>query len=169
MIDQGLFSSLRPALIKVGDVGSDDACLFDNVSVTYAPPPQGTVTAHVFSDTDGNGVQGAGEPDLAGVDITITDSSSAVQTVTTNATGDVSVVVPPGTTTADVDEGTLPAGYSLTTANDPQTATAVAGSTVAFTAIGYQFLQNPIPVQTKWGLLIFLMVVASAGVWLARL
>ncbi len=46
------------------------------------------ITGHVFLDLDGNGVQNGGEPDLANIDVTVTDSTGAIQTVTTDANGD---------------------------------------------------------------------------------
>ena len=46
------------------------------------------VTGHVFLDVDGDGTQDPGEPDLVGVDVVVTDSTGAQQTVTTDANGD---------------------------------------------------------------------------------
>ena len=99
-----------------------------------------TVTGHVFLDINGNGTQDPGEPDLSNVTVTVTDSSSVVQLVTTDSFGNYTVVVPPGTTTLNVDETDpdFPTGSTLTTANDPQNVIAVAGSTVASTNVGYQ-------------------------------
>ena len=97
--------------------------------------PQGTITGHVFEDTDGNGVQEAGEPDLAGVDVTITDSQSGTQTVTTDASGNYSATVPDGNTSADV---TVPIGTILTTGNDPQAVAVPQGGTGTATDVGYQ-------------------------------
>ena len=42
-----------------------------------------TVTGHLYFDTNGNGTQNAGEPNLANVSIVITDVNGAVQTVST--------------------------------------------------------------------------------------
>ncbi|WP_420631305.1 SdrD B-like domain-containing protein [Candidatus Leptofilum sp.] len=93
-------------------------------------PPTGTVSGHLYLDTNGNGIQDVGEPDLANVDIIITDSGGITQTVTTDANGDWTATVPPGSTTADVDEtdAEYPAGYTQTEGTDPTTVTAVAGS-----------------------------------------
>ena len=71
---------------------------------------EGNVFGRVFEDTDGNGVQEGLEPGLVGVEVEITDALGGTQTVTTDANGDYSAVVPAGSTTADVDELTLPAG-----------------------------------------------------------
>jgi alkaline phosphatase len=101
--------------------------------------PQGQVTGHLFKDTDGDGVQDPQESDLAGVDIVITDTLGQIQTVTSNATnGDYSVTVPEGNTTLDIDDTTLPPAHVLTTANDPQTVIAVAGTTTPSDEVGYQ-------------------------------
>ena len=85
------------------------------------PRVETTVFGRIFEDTNGNGVQDAGEPDLAGVNVVITDSEGNTQTVTTNANGDWTATVPPGNTTADVDENTLPKGMVQTAGTDPST------------------------------------------------
>jgi len=93
----------------------------------YTP---GSVSGHLYIDTNGNGVQDAGEPNLAFVDIEITDSNGNTQIVETDAIGNWSALVPPGTTTADILEGDpqYPTGYEQTEGTDPTTVTAVAGS-----------------------------------------
>lgn len=97
------------------------------------------VTVHVFLDLDGDGIQDVGEPDLANVDVVVTDSMGNVQTVSTDASGDVLVTVEPGSATIDVDasDPDFPTGAVLTTANDPQMVVAVSGATVAATPVGY--------------------------------
>ncbi|PQJ13191.1 SdrD B-like domain-containing protein [Nonlabens xylanidelens] len=45
------------------------------------PLTSGTVSGVVFNDQNGNGIQDAGEPGLANVDVEITDSNGNVQTV----------------------------------------------------------------------------------------
>ncbi len=88
---------------------------------------QGTINGHVFEDVDGDGAQGAGEPDLAGVDVTLTPAGGgAPVTVTTDANGDYSSTIPAGDVDADVTD---PAGSTLTTGNDPQTVTVPVGGT----------------------------------------
>ena len=70
------------------------------------------------------------EPDLAGVDVLITDSNGASQTVTTDAGGNYIATVPPGATITNIDEtdSQYPAGYAQTEGTDPTTTTAVAGA-----------------------------------------
>ncbi len=98
---------------------------------------QGTITGHVFDDVDGDGIQGAGETDLAGVDVTLTPAGGgAPVTVTTDANGDYSSSIPAGDVDGDVTD---PVGSTLTTGNDPQTVTVPAGGTVATTDVGFQF------------------------------
>ncbi|MEO9952738.1 MAG: SdrD B-like domain-containing protein, partial [Nonlabens sp.] len=53
----------------------------------------GVVEGHVYNDINGNGTQDAGEADLSGVDVLITDSAGVSQTVTTDANGDYTVNV----------------------------------------------------------------------------
>ena len=99
----------------------------------------GTVTGHLYIDTDGNGNQDAGEPNLANVDVVINDSNAAKQTVTTDANGDWSASVPPGNTSADVDETDpdFPAGTIQTEGTDPTSVTAVANTSVDGGTDGY--------------------------------
>ena len=46
------------------------------------------ITGHVFLDLDGDGTQDPGEPDLANIDVVVTDPTGAQQRVTTDANGD---------------------------------------------------------------------------------
>jgi hypothetical protein len=108
------------------DIG-DDGC-----------QPQAAVFGHIFEDANGNGVQDGGEPDLPGVDVVITDSLGGIQTVTTDANGDYSATVPAGSTTADVDEATLPDGYIQTAGTDPTSVNVPAGSNTDIGDDGYQ-------------------------------
>ncbi|MEO5915832.1 MAG: SdrD B-like domain-containing protein [Luteolibacter sp.] len=104
-----------------------------------------TVTGHLYVDTNGNGTQDSGEPDLAGVDLLITASTGGTQTVTTNASGNWTASVPPGATTANVQESDpqYPTGYTQTEGNDPTTFTAVAGVSANGGTDGY-FLPSSI-------------------------
>ncbi len=88
------------------------------------------MSGHLYIDTNGNSTQDGSEPDLANVDVLITDSNGATQTVTTDANGDWSATVPPGLTSADVDESDpqYPTGYIQTEGTDPTSVTAVAGT-----------------------------------------
>ena len=102
-----------------------------------------TVSGHLYFDTNGNGVQNVGEPNLANVDVVTTDAKGIIQTVSTNAVGNWSASVPPGTTSADVSEvdpdfgAQVPGGYSQTEGNDPTTVTAVAGVNTSAGNDGY--------------------------------
>ncbi|MCB8925923.1 MAG: DUF11 domain-containing protein [Ardenticatenaceae bacterium] len=96
------------------------------------------VTGHVFIDLDGNGAQNGAESDLPNVDVIITDLNGDTQTVTTDANGDYTAVVPAGNTAANIDETTLPAGYTQTAGTDPSSVTAVAGNTADIGEDGYQ-------------------------------
>jgi uncharacterized repeat protein (TIGR01451 family) len=97
------------------------------------------ITGHLFLDIDGDGTQDPGEPDLAYVDVVITDSQGNTQIVATDSDGNYSVIVEEGVATVDVDETDpdFPTGATLTTSNDPQYPDAISGSSVATTPVGY--------------------------------
>ncbi|MFK7957536.1 MAG: beta strand repeat-containing protein [Lysobacterales bacterium] len=97
-----------------------------------------TVSGHVYLDSNGNGTQDVGEPNLPNVDVVITGSDGMMQTVTTDANGDWSASVPPGPTSADVNEATLPAGVTQTEGTDPTLVAAVAGADTDAGNDGYQ-------------------------------
>ncbi|MEO5714797.1 MAG: SdrD B-like domain-containing protein [Luteolibacter sp.] len=104
-----------------------------------------TATGHLYIDTNGNGAQNVGEPDLANVDVLITDSLGFTRTVATNASGNWTAAVTPGTTIANVQESDpqYPTGYVHTEGNDPTTFTAVSGSSTNGGTDGY-FLSGSI-------------------------
>ncbi|GHB92376.1 hypothetical protein GCM10007047_04340 [Cerasicoccus arenae] len=102
-----------------------------------------TVTGIIFNDVDGDGntTPGIGENGIGGVNVIITDSLGNVQVIRTLADGSYTAEVAPGEVWVNVDESTLPGGYTLTTDmgidNEPQSLTAVAGVNT-FDGIGYQ-------------------------------
>ncbi|MCP4542818.1 MAG: DUF2341 domain-containing protein [Chloroflexi bacterium] len=88
----------------------------------YVPPAgTGIVNGTIYLDEDGNGSYDPGtDTPLPGVDVVITDTNGVTYTVTTNADGYFSLVVPDGNATVDVDDTTLPGGAVLDTgSNDP--------------------------------------------------
>ncbi len=97
------------------------------------------ITGHLYIDTDGDGNQGAGEPDLVGVDVVITDVNGNQQTVSTDANGDYQASVPPGLTTANVDEtdAQFPLNHQQTEGVDPSSVIAIAGSSTDIGIDGY--------------------------------
>jgi uncharacterized repeat protein (TIGR01451 family) len=99
----------------------------------------GTISGHLYLDTNGDGMQGVGEPDLPFVSLLITDSAGATQTVLTDAGGNWSATVPPGSTSADVQESDpdLPAGSVRTEGTDPTIVTAVANTDTSAGIDGY--------------------------------
>ena len=86
--------------------------------------PRGTISGHLYVDTNGNGVQDGVEPDLSNVDVIITDSNGT-QTVSTDGSGNYTAQVQPGSVTSNIDE-TDPEFVALGTVvqsegNDPTT------------------------------------------------
>ncbi|NKQ40760.1 MAG: hypothetical protein HF962_04235, partial [Sulfurovum sp.] len=88
-----------------------------------------TLNGHLYNDLNGNGTQDVGEPDLANVDVVVTDANGTTQTVTTDANGDYTATgLSAGDATADIDEATLPAGSVQTEGTDPTTVTIAPGA-----------------------------------------
>lgn len=105
----------------------------DDTAIT--PIVFGVITGRAFTDTNGDGVQQASEPNLTSTPVTITPTGGTPFTVTTDGAGVYSAAVPAGSTSADVTD---PAGTILTTANDPQTKLVSAGATTTNTPVGFQ-------------------------------
>ncbi len=108
--------------------------------------PQG-VTGHLFIDTDANGTQDGGEPNLPGVTVfadldTDGNLDPGEPFTVTDSNGDYTLEIPStGTISIQVDESTLPSGLDTTptTANDPQNVS-VSGSTLSTASdVGYAF------------------------------
>jgi hypothetical protein len=110
--------------------GSDDAAV--GIEASF-----GGLSGHLFVDYDGNGLQNAGEPDLAGVDVVIVDARGDEFRFTSDASGDWEVVVALGDATLAVDPATVPPFHTLTTGNDTQVVTVPAGG-IATDPIGYR-------------------------------
>ena len=111
----------------VADKINSNNVRLNNCAAVFAP--QGTLSGHIYEDLNGNGIQEIGEPGLSGVDVVITDSQGAEQTVTTDANGDYSATLAAGDATVDVDDATLPVGSSQSEGTDPTTVTVPAGGT----------------------------------------
>ncbi len=85
------------------NVLSDQTLAIDTNLIQIPIVGTADVTGHLFVDLDGNGTQDAGEPDMANVDVIITDSLGDVQTISTDSNGDYLATVEPGSTNIDVD------------------------------------------------------------------
>ncbi len=101
-----------------------------NLEQDYGYFTPGTVIGHVYLDTNGNGIQDVGEPNIPNLNVLITDSNGDLQTVITDANGDYLALVPPGITHVKLDESDVdyPTGFTQTDGVDPNTVIAVAGS-----------------------------------------
>jgi uncharacterized repeat protein (TIGR01451 family) len=117
------------SVINTASVTSDQQ--ISPLTASTTNPILGEITGHLYIDTNGNGTQDLGEPDLSGVDVLITDALGGTQTVTTDVDGDYIALVPAGNTTTDIDENDIdyPTGYIQIEGTDPTTTTAVAGET----------------------------------------
>ena len=128
-------------------VNSDEVASLDSNLDSRLIDGDAEVTGHLFIDLDDDGIQSGGEQDLANVDVLVTDEDGNTQTVTTDANGDYSVIVPAdgtGSTTVNVDEtdADFPSGAVICSqasplCQDPQTVTAVSAGSVATDPVGY--------------------------------
>ena len=135
--------SWTPALAGAGvytyTVTAISPCTIDDAATVTVSEVTCAISGHIYEDLDGDGTQDIGEPDLAGIDVVITDADSGVQTVTTNGTGDWVANVIVGNTIEDIDESTLPESNMLhTEGNDPTITAAVLGATVVGGTDGFQ-------------------------------
>ena len=127
--------TVNPATLPAGYVQTfDEDAPLDNESTTtlteqapsdpnqdfgYVPPVLGTIGDTVWFDANENGVLDPGESGIEDVTITITDSSGATQTATTDANGQYLFdELPFDTYTVRVDQSTLPAGFVPTFDDD---------------------------------------------------
>lgn len=65
---------------------------------------KGTMNGHLYKDDNNNSTQDAGEPDMATVEISIQDKDGVSTTVYTDANGDWTAQITPGSTTYDIIE-----------------------------------------------------------------
>ncbi|HIB38338.1 gliding motility-associated C-terminal domain-containing protein [Mesonia sp.] len=88
-----------------------------------------TLSGHLYYDTNGNGTQDSGEPNIPNVNVTITDFFGGVQTLVTDANGNWSIEVPEGSTISniDVNDPDFPIGAVQTEGTNPTTTVVTAG------------------------------------------
>ena len=92
----------------------------------------GELSGHLYYDTNGNGQQDTGEPNLPNITVTVTDVIGNTYTLETNADGNWIITIPIGEATSDIDENDLdfPQGVIQTEGTDPTQSTIVANETV---------------------------------------
>ena len=99
----------------------------------------GSVCGHLYMDIDGNGQQDGTEPDLANVDVIITDGNGVEQTTSSGPDGNYCVEVPQGSILVNVDETDpqYPSGSTQTEGDDPSIVTSRYGQKVDAGNDGY--------------------------------
>jgi uncharacterized protein (DUF2141 family) len=100
----------------------------------------GTVSGHLFLDSNGNGIQDGGEADLANIDVVLTDQFGGTYTVASDNNGNWSASgIPDGAVTVDVDNSDpdFPAGVVQTAGTDPQSVIVIGGQTTDAGVDGY--------------------------------
>ncbi len=100
----------------------------------------GTLHGHLYLDTNGNGAQNSGEPNLENVDVIITDANNEPHTVSTNADGDWTIDIRPGSASIEVQttDPQFPVGVVQSEGTDPNTATVVINSSTDGGTDGYK-------------------------------
>ncbi len=107
-------------------------------------PSGASIGDKVWQDTNGNGVQDAGEPGVNGVVVILKQGATSITTTTTNAKGNyVFTNVAPGTYTVVFQK---PSGYSFTAtaqgAGGSKVTDVASGSTSAFTVATGQSMMD---------------------------
>ncbi len=99
----------------------------------------GTATGHLYFDTNGNGTQNPGEPNMPNVTVNITDALGAMHTVITNSAGNWSINLPIGNTTINIDTtiGGFPVGASQTEGTNPLSIVVLNNASVAAPNCGF--------------------------------
>ncbi len=120
---------------------------------TSATSSLGTIGDLVWDDVNSDGIKDAGESGLSGVDVRLRsgtcDGGAILQTQTTNGTGNyIFTALAAGAYCVDIDEATLPAGASLTTATEPLDVTLTTGLQYATADFGYNVPAGPGGVPT---------------------
>lgn len=112
----------------------------DEIAADIGVVTPGTVTGVVFFDTDGDGVNDAGEPGVGDVTVRLLDGDgNVVGEAVVGADGSYEFTALPGVYTVEVDPDTLPPGTQLTTPVDARveiTPSAVAGPDFGITGSG---------------------------------
>lgn len=139
--DGALAGSNFQAMVSTGVLGAN------NHTVDFGFVAAGTLTGHLFVDSNGNGSQQAGEPDLPNITVLVTDQLGIVHAVLTDSSGNYTLIIPTGAATVNVDESTLPANYTQTAGTDPTTVTVVMGTTTNAGIDGYRPPQADLTVK----------------------
>ena len=124
---------------------ANDTVLSDNDGFFNNDPDLlGTLSGHLYIDTNGNGNQESGEPDLENIEIVITDSFGDNGSVITDANGNWSIQVPAGNTISDINQqdSDFPQGATQTQGTDPTTTFVTVGNTTFSEDDGF-FVQDP--------------------------
>ncbi len=130
---QGTNPTTTNVLPNVANIETPDGFTLPNTGT-------GTLSGHLYFDTNANSNQDQGEPNLINVDVAITNVLGLTTTVTTNQNGDWSISVPEGNTTSDIDntDPEFPLGAIQTEGTDPTTTYVGAGENLSEINDGFE-------------------------------
>jgi SdrD B-like domain len=112
--------------------------------------PKTPLTGTIFEDLDGDGVRDPGEPGLANVVVAITEQGSGETFyVTTDANGVYTAFTNDTAVTTDVDETTLPAGYTRSAGTDLDLVNVTPGVTNDLGSDGFRATLGPVSGQVR--------------------
>ncbi|MDX1972029.1 MAG: choice-of-anchor A family protein [Candidatus Sumerlaeia bacterium] len=112
---------------------------FTNILFEGCDATPGRIAGNVFRDTDNNGVQDFGEPNLPNVDVTITTFDGVPFVIQTDENGEYNIGVPPGLTTVTVNssDSDIPVSSFNSTNNATQSEVVTAPGTTSLAPVGY--------------------------------
>ncbi len=117
---------------------------YDTADFGYKPIGTASIGDRVFYDLDGSGMPDDGtEPGINGVTVNLYAGACTggllEDTMITTGNGDYNFTdLPAGAYCVEVDENSLPAGYTLTTGNEPMTVTVQDGENYTAADFGYR-------------------------------
>ena len=118
--------------------GAIDATIANsNATGTILNDDLPVITGRIFEDLDGDGFQDLDEFGIQNVQVKSIDSLGTTRNSTTDLNGFFTVSLAAGPAFFDVNNGTVPVGYVLTTSNDPQVVVIV-GPSMNVPSVGYK-------------------------------
>lgn len=100
---------------------------------------KGIIKGHLYKDLNNNGTQDTAEPNIPNISVKITESTSAIQIVSTNALGNWQATVASGSTTSLIDilDTDFPIGATQTEGTNPTFTNVLSNQIISTTNCGF--------------------------------